>query len=120
MDAGWARWILEQFEYPFDRVFAPQLDAGNLNAKYSTLIFVDGSLPSSGGGGGGGRGAGGRGGGGSAPQSIPAEYQSQVGRVTAETTYPRLKEFMGNGGTIVAIGQAGMNFAEWLKLPPVS
>lgn len=116
MDAGWARWILEQFEYPFDRVFAPQLDAGNLNAKYSTLIFVDGSLP--GAGGGGGRGAGGgRGGAGAAPSNIPAEYQSQVGRVTAETTYPKLKEFLENGGTIVAIGQAGLNFAEWLKLP---
>src|SRR5438128_12222906 len=117
MDAGWARWILEQFEYPFERVFAPQLDAGNLNAKYSTLIFVDGSLPASASGsGGGGRGAG-RGGGGAAPQNIPAEYQSQLGRVTAEATYPRLKEFMENGGTIVAIGQAGLNFAEWLKLP---
>jgi hypothetical protein len=114
MDAGWARWILEQFEYPFDRVFAPQLDAGNLNAKYSTLIFVDGSLPGAGGGGGrGGRG----GGGGATPQNIPAEYQSQIGRVTAETTYPKLKEFMENGGTVVAIGQAGLNFAEWLKLP---
>jgi hypothetical protein len=113
MDAGWARWILEQFEYPFDRVFAPQLDAGNINAKYSTLIFVDGSLPGAGGGGRGGRG----GGGGAAPQNIPAEYRSQVGRVTAETTYPRLKEFLENGGTVVAIGQAGLNFAEWLKLP---
>jgi hypothetical protein len=54
---------------------------------------------------------------GTSPQNIPAEYQSQLGRVTAETTYPKLKEFMENGGTIVAIGQAGMNFAEWLKLP---
>ena len=116
MDAGWARWILEQFEYPFDRVFAPQLDAGNLSAKYSTLVFVDGSLPGTGAGGGGGRGGRG-GGGGAAPQNIPAEYQSQVGRVTAETTYPKLKEFLENGGTIVAIGQAGLNFAEWLKLP---
>ena len=117
MDAGWARWILEQFEYPFDRVFAPQLDAGNLNAKYSTLIFVDGSLPASGSGGGGGRGGRGGGGGAAPPQNIPAEYQSQLGRVTAETTYPKLKEFLENGGTIVAIGQAGLNFAEWLKLP---
>jgi hypothetical protein len=112
MDAGWARWILEQFEYPFERVFAPQLDAGNLNAKYSTLIFVDGSLPGAGGGG-----RGGRGGGGAVPQNIPAEYQSQLGRVTAESTYPKLKDFLENGGTVVAIGQAGLNFAEWLKLP---
>jgi hypothetical protein len=120
MDAGWTRWILEQFEYPFDRVFAPQLDAGNLNAKYSTLIFVDGSLPGVGGGGRGGRGGGGGGGRGGAPRDVPPEYQSQVGRVTAEATYPKLKEFMENGGTIVAIGQAGLNFAEWLKLPIAS
>jgi len=33
IDAGWARWILEQFEFPFTRVFAPELDAGNLTAK---------------------------------------------------------------------------------------
>lgn len=49
--------------------------------------------------------------------NVPAEYQSQLGRVTAESTYPKLREFMENGGTVVAIGQAGMNFAEWLKLP---
>jgi hypothetical protein len=111
MDAGWARWILEQFEFPFERVFAPQLDAGNLNARYDVLVFVDGSLPASGSGGGG------RGGAGAAPLNVPAESQSQLGRVTAESTYPKLREFMENGGTVVAIGQAGMNFAEWLKLP---
>jgi hypothetical protein len=116
MDAGWARWILEQFEFPFERVFAPQLDAGNLNAKYDVLVFVDGSLPAVGGGGRG-PGGGGRGGAGGTPQNIPAEYQSQLGRVSAETTYPKLQEFMESGGTIVAIGQAGLNFAEWLKLP---
>jgi hypothetical protein len=121
MDAGWARWILEQFEVPFERVFAPQLDAGSLNAKFDVLVFVDGSLPAAGGGGGGrGAGGGGRGGAGATPQNIPAEYQSHVGRVSAETTYPKLREFMENGGTIVAIGQAGMNFAEWLKLPVAS
>ncbi|HET9423985.1 MAG TPA: M14 metallopeptidase family protein [Gemmatimonadaceae bacterium] len=119
MDAGWARWILEQFEFPFERVFAPALDAGNLNAKFDALVFVDGSLPAAGGTGGGRGGAagGGRGGAGATPQNIPAEYQSHVGRVTPEATYPKLREFMENGGTIVAIGQSGMNLAEWLKLP---
>ena len=33
MESGWTRWILEQFEFMFDRVFAPQLDAGALNAN---------------------------------------------------------------------------------------
>ena len=54
MPSGWTRWILEQFEFPFSRVFAPELDAGNLNAKYDALIFVDGAIP------GGGAGAGAR------------------------------------------------------------
>ena len=41
MESGWTRWILEQFEFPFTRVFAPELDAGNLNAKYDVLVFVE-------------------------------------------------------------------------------
>ncbi|MEZ5319656.1 MAG: M14 family metallopeptidase [Vicinamibacterales bacterium] len=45
IDSGWARWILEQFEFPFTRVFPPEIDAGNLNARYDTLIFVDGAIP---------------------------------------------------------------------------
>ena len=61
MPSGWTRWILEQFEFPFTRVYAPELDAGNLNAKYDVLIFVDGAIPAvRSGGGGGGRGGRGR------------------------------------------------------------
>ena len=30
MPSGWTRWILEQFEFPFDVVFPQELDAGNL------------------------------------------------------------------------------------------
>jgi hypothetical protein len=33
MDAGWTRWLFEQYEFPFARVFPQELDAGNLNAK---------------------------------------------------------------------------------------
>ncbi len=50
MDAGWTRWILEQYEFPFARVFAQELDAGNLNAKYDVLVFVGGGIPGAGGG----------------------------------------------------------------------
>ena len=84
MDAGWARWILEQFEFPFERVFAPQLDAGNLNAKYDVLSSSTGGdsrrrrRRRGGGGGGGG------GGGAAAAPNIPAEYRGQIGRVTVE------------------------------------
>jgi hypothetical protein len=124
IDAGWARWILEQFEFPFSRVFAPELDAGNLNAKYDTLIFVDGSIPAGGGGGGGGGigGIGGRGGGagaggGGATLSLPEEYRGQQGSVSADRTIPQLRAFIEQGGTVVAIGGSATNLARHLGLP---
>ena len=120
MESGWTRWILEQFEFPFTRVFPPDLDAGNLNAKFDVLILPSGAIPglpsAAGGGGGGGRG--GRGGGaGPDPQSIPAEYRGQLGRVTADRTIPQIRAFLENGGTVVAISDSAMNLAQQLKLP---
>jgi hypothetical protein len=113
MTSGWTRWILEQFEFPFERVFAPQLDAGNLNARFDVLIFPNGGIP---GGGGEGRG-GGRGGGPPAGMDIPAEFRSQIGRVTAERTIPELRKFVEAGGTIVAIGDSARNLATHFALP---
>jgi hypothetical protein len=120
IDAGWARWILEQFEFPFERVFAPQLDAGNLNARFDTLIFASGGIPGGGGGGGRGGGGAGRGAGGSAgaaPADIPAEYRGQFGSVTAERTLPQIKQFIENGGRVIAIGASAANLARYLNLP---
>ena len=110
MDAGWLRWILEQYEFPFSRVFPQELDAGNLNAKYDILVFVGGGIPGAGGGGG-------RGGGGPSPDDVPAEYRPHLGRVSVETTLPQLRTFMENGGTVVAIGSSAPNLATFLKLP---
>ncbi|NUQ11159.1 MAG: peptidase [Gemmatimonadaceae bacterium] len=108
MDAGWARWILEQYEFPFARVFPQELDAGNLNAKYDVLVFVGGGIPGAGGG---------RGGGQPAPDDVPAEYRSHLGRVSPETTLPQLRTFMENGGTVIAIGSSAPNLATFLRLP---
>ena len=110
MDAGWLRWILEQYEFPFQRVFPQELDAGNLNAKFDVLVFVGGGIPGAGAGGG-------RGGGQPAPDDVPAEYRPHLGRVTHETTLPQLRTFMENGGTVVAIGSSSPNLAAFLKLP---
>ena len=125
MPSGWTRWILEQFEFPFRRVFAQELDAGNLNAKYDVLIFVDGAIPAPpnpGGGGRGGRGGGGGGGGrGGAPEltaaDVPEEYRTHLGRMTPERTIPQLRQFVEAGGTIVAIGSSATSIAAHFKLP---
>ncbi len=99
MDSGWMRWLLEQFEFPFELVFAPALDAGHLAARYDVLIFPSGAIPAIQGG------RGGRGGfGGAAPANVPPEFQFMIGRVTAEKTIPALKNFLEDGGTILAVG----------------
>ena len=126
MTAGWNRWILEQFDFEFDRVFPPQLDAGNLNAKYDVLVF-SGPIPApagaAGAGGRGGRGGGG-GGGGAGPEisdaDLPAEYRNQRGSITNERTMPLLKQFIENGGTVIVIGDGTSNMIAQLGLPVTS
>src|SRR5262249_7144902 len=104
MPSGWTRWIFEQYEFPFEVVFPQTLDAGNLNAKYDVLVFVDGAIPmrdqAAGGGGGG------FGGGQPAADTIPAQLRSWVCRVTVAKTVPELKKFVENGGTILTLGSS--------------
>jgi hypothetical protein len=116
MDSGWIRWILEQ-AYPatFEVVFAPKLDAGDLNAKYDVIILPGGSIPAAAGDGGGRRGGGGFGAGPNAAD-VPEEFRGWIGNVTAEKTIPQLKTFVENGGTIVAIG-GGTSIAGHFGLP---
>ncbi len=108
MPSGWTRWIFEQFEFPYQLVFAKELDAGNLRSKFDVLVFVDGAIPAAGG-------RGGRGFGGP-PENVPPEYQDRVGNVTVEKTVPQLKAFLEQGGTILTIGSSN-NLAYDLGLP---
>lgn len=120
MPSGWTRWLLEQYEFPFTVVYPQELDAGNLNAKYDALIFVDGAIPafrSSPAPGGAQGGQGGPGGqGGNANADIPAEFRGWLGNVTQDRTIPQLKQFAENGGTIITIGSS-TNIAEHFGLP---
>jgi hypothetical protein len=112
MDSGWARWIFEQFQFSYEKIFAPTLDAGNLNTKYDVLVFVDGGIPGEGRGGGGGGGATQP-----APGDIPPEFRSMLGHVTVDRTLPEIRRFIENGGTVIAIGASSANLARYLKLP---
>ncbi|MCC6242642.1 MAG: peptidase [Gemmatimonadaceae bacterium] len=113
MPSGWTRWILEQFEFPFTRVFAPTLDAGNLNASYDVLVFPTGAIPGERGGRGGGAGGLAE----AMPANLPAEFAGQPGRITPDRTIPQLRAFVENGGTIIAIGSSAANLAAAFKLP---
>ena len=110
MPSGWTRWLLEQFEFPFEVVFPGTLDAGNLIAKFDVLVFVDGGIPER-------DGAGGGGFGGQPPaDSIPAEFRNRLGRVTVSKTVPELRKFAENGGTVITIGSSTV-FGHHLGLP---
>ena len=101
MPSGHARWLLEQFEFDFEVVYPQTLDAGSLKAKYDVILFPDGGIPETDNAGGGFGGFGGRQ---PAPQEVPEQFRSHLGRVTLATTVPQLKRFAEEGGVIVAYG----------------
>ena len=113
MPSGWTRFMLEQFEFPFQVVYPQTLDAGNLSSKYDVIIFPSGVGPAAPGGGRGG----GAGRGNQAAPPIPAEYQAMQGTYTAAATFPHLKKFVEDGGVILAVGRSSMNFAQLFDLP---
>jgi hypothetical protein len=109
MTSGWTRWIFEQYEFPFELVYPPMLDAGNLNAKYDVIVFPGGAIPRFGagaGGPGGGRGGADGFGGQPNPETIPEQYRGWLGRITEDKTLPQLRKFVEAGGSIVTIGSS--------------
>jgi hypothetical protein len=146
MPSGWTRLILENFEFPYERVFPPDLEKGNLREKYDVLVFNGAGLGQGfgGGGRGGGRGAGapdaapsgdvtaggaagrggnqsgaGRGGGGRAgftPQPIPEEFARRQGQVSPQTL-AQVKQFVEEGGTVIAIAASAGGAIQTFGLP---
>jgi hypothetical protein len=89
--SGWIRWILEQFEFPFERVYAPTLDAGHLERRYDVLILADEAIPA--------RAA-------REQDTDAGEYRDTLGTMTWQRTVPQLEAFVQNGGTLIAIGDS--------------
>ncbi|MCH7413360.1 M14 family metallopeptidase [Belliella sp. R4-6] len=107
MPSGWVRWILEQYNFEFQLIFAKEIDQGNLNSKYDAILFISGGIPglqSSGGY----RGP--------REEDTPAEYHHMLGSISADKSIPQLKKFMENGGKVVAIGSSSI-LAYHLELP---
>jgi len=105
--SGWARFVLEQFEFPYQVVYPPSLDAGNLISRFDVLILPDGvnfSRP------------GARGAARNNPSDVPAEYRDRVGAMTTAKTIPQILEFLNAGGTVLAIGSA-TDLGKQLDLP---
>lgn len=109
MPSGWTRFVLEQFDFPYQVVYANDLDAGNLNDKYDVVILPDGatlaSTDST-------RGFESR----VQPADVPEQWRSRMGRITAAKTLPQIRAFVEKGGTLLALGDAS-NIGYALDLP---
>jgi hypothetical protein len=111
--SGWVRWITEQYHFPAQVIYTPEINAGRLHEKYDIIVFVTGAIP----------------GVGKPteaqrlgmnkmpkPEEVPAEWRSHLGRISADTSVPQIKLFLQAGGSVVAIGSS-TNLAYHLKLP---
>lgn len=107
MPSGWVRWILEQYNFEFELIFAKEIDQGNLNSKYDAILFISGGIPNVGSTGGS-RGP--------REEDIPAEYHHMIGGISTDKSIPQLKTFIENGGKVVAVGSASI-LAYHLDLP---
>lgn len=94
--SGWTRWLLERFEFAFERVYPQDLDAGGLRARYDVIILPDGAVPA----------ARARRGDGSSIEHLPEEYGRTTGTMTWDRTLPALKQFVEEGGTLLMVGSA--------------
>jgi hypothetical protein len=41
MDEGWTRWLLDQFDFPYTRIYDKDVRAGNLNSRFDVILIPD-------------------------------------------------------------------------------
>ena len=100
MPSGWTRYVLEEFEFDFEVVYPSEIDAGGLNERFDVIVLPDGAMQTAR------RGGGGFGGGAGDDfaATLPDSLRSRLGALSAETSVPALREFMENGGAVIAVG----------------
>lgn len=87
-DEGWLRFILEEYGIPYTTLWDNDIRRGNLNDLFDSLVLPSASLRAINEG---------------LPGSVyPPEYSGGLGKVGIES----LREFVENGGTLIAIDQA--------------
>jgi hypothetical protein len=111
--SGWLRWIMEQYHFPVEVIYPQDIDSGNLRKKYDAIIFVTRAIPPL-----------------SGvesnrygwvekppvPEETPEKYRHMIGRISKDTSVPKLKEFLEAGGAIITIGTS-TNLAYHLGVP---
>ncbi|MBV8208056.1 MAG: peptidase M14 [Acidobacteria bacterium] len=112
MDEGWTRWLFDQFEFPYTRIYDKDVRAGDLNSRFDVIVLpdqavnaiVNGNARAA-------AAAAGEGGtqraiGDSQGGRVPEEFTGGIGAAGVEA----LNLFVTQGGTLVTLNSAS-NFA---------
>ncbi|PYR89755.1 MAG: hypothetical protein DMF84_23820 [Acidobacteria bacterium] len=99
MDEGWTRWVLEQYGFASTPLHNTDVRAGKLRDKYDAIILADQSPRSIVDG--------------ASGQNIRPEYRGGIGDPGVEA----LREFVAQGGTLIALGAASDLAIERFGIP---
>jgi hypothetical protein len=101
MDEGWTRLLLERFEFPFEEIRRDAIQSGSFSSRFDVILFADqppeaiiNGIPAT---------------------RIPPEYAGGIGRDGLE----HLRDFIRDGGTLVALGNSTDLFIKSWGLPLV-
>jgi hypothetical protein len=88
IDEGWTRWLLEQFGFAYTSLHNSDIQAGNLRARFDSIVFPDeqpNAIEN-----------------GHAPGTMPQEFTGGLATKGAEA----IREFARAGGTLVFLNRA--------------
>jgi hypothetical protein len=98
MDEGWTRWLLENFGFTYATLHNADIQAGNLRARFDSIVFADESANAIENG--------------HQPGTMPAEFTGGLGSKGAAA----LQDFAGAGGTLIFLNRASTYAIEKLGL----
>ncbi len=90
MDEGWTRWILEQYEFPFENIFDADVRAGRLNDRFDVIVLPSMSTDAIVNG--------------HETGTVPPQYVGGIADIGVEN----LRKFVQNGGTLVALNRSAL------------
>jgi hypothetical protein len=99
MDEGWTRWVLEHYEFPYTTVHNDDVKAGKLREKFDAIVLPDARAAAILNG--------------NTGKTTPPEYRGGIG----DEGWNALAEFVRQGGTLVAMGDACGLLIEKMPLP---
>jgi hypothetical protein len=99
MDEGWTRWVLENYGFEPKSLYNADIRSANLKSRYDIIVLPDMSMHGMMSGFG--------------PGIVPGQYVGGVG----EDGIDHLREFVREGGTLIAFNRTSSNLIPLMSLP---